>query len=35
MKAVPPVKELGISYRRVLRGPRGLHADKDYSPVVK
>jgi hypothetical protein len=29
MKAVPPVKELGISYRRVLRGHGGLHADKD------
>jgi hypothetical protein len=29
MKAVPPVKELGISYRWVLRGHGGLHADKD------
>jgi len=29
MKAVSPVKELGISNWRVLRGHRGLHADKD------
>jgi hypothetical protein len=29
MKAVPPVKELGISKRWVLRGHGGLHAEKD------
>ena len=29
MKAESPVKELGLSNRRVLRVRRGLHADKD------